>query len=235
MKRSINFIFILTLLVVFASCKKDNRDAPDSTFKGRITYQGQPIMVDQGQVRFQLWEPGWGTLAPIDVAVSQEGTFSAILFNGNYKLVLPKNDGPYLAKVDGGAAKDTIMVNISGNKEMDIEVLPYYMVRSAQFAQASGRVNATAKIEKIITDANAKNIEKVSLFINRTPFVGANGNLQIQRKDSAVVAGTDLNNLQLSVPIPTITPAQNFVYARVGVKILNVDDWVYSPIQKITY
>ena len=235
MKRSINFLFILTLLVVFASCKKDNFDPPGSTFKGRITYQGQPIMVEQAQVRFQLWESGWGLYAPIDVAISQEGNFSSVLFDGNYKIVLPKNDGPYLAKVDGGAAKDTIMLNIQGNKEMDIEVLPYYMVRSAQFAQAGGRVNATVKIEKIITDANAKNIESVSLYINKTAFVGAGGNLQIQRKDSSVVAGTDLNNLQLSVPIPSITPAQNFVYARVGVKIANVEDRLYSPIQKITF
>lgn len=235
MKRSINYLLILTLLVVFASCKKDNFDPPGSTFKGRITYQGQPIMVEQGQVRFQLWEAGWGLYAPLDVAVSQEGNFSSVLFDGNYKIVLPKNDGPYVAKTEGGPAKDTILLNMSGNKEMDIEVLPYYMIRSAQFAQANGQVNATVKIEKIITDANAKNIESVSLYINKTAFVGAGGNLQVRRKDSTVSAATDLNNLQLTVPIPNITPTQNYVFARVGVKIANVEDRLYSPIQKITF
>ncbi len=59
--------------------------------------------------------------------------------------------------------------------------------------------------------------------------------MQIQRKDSAVNAATDLNNLQLSVPIPAITPAQNYVFARVGVKIAGVEDRLYSPIQKITF
>lgn len=235
MKPIIHYLFIVTLLVVFASCKKDNFDGPGSAFKGRITYQGQPIMVEQNQVRFQLWEGGWGLYAPIDVLIGQEGTFSASLFDASYKLIFPKNEGPFMMKQDAGPAKDTIVLNLSGNKEMDIEVLPYYMVRDAKFDQASGVVNTTVKIEKIITDANARNIQEVSLYINKTTFVGANADMQVARKDSAVNAGTDLNNLQLSVSIPSIKPAQNYVFARVGVKIDGVEDRLYSPIQKITF
>lgn len=234
MTRTFQSIILLTALAVFASCKKDNFDPPGSTFKGRITYNGQPVMVEQNQVRFQLWEPGWGLNAPIDVAISQEGGYSAVLFNGNYKLVIPPNEGPFMSK-SAGSTKDTIMINLQGNQDFDVEVLPYYMVTGAQFSQANGRVSSVVKIEKIITDANAKNIESVSLYINKTAFVGSNGNMQIQRKDSAVNAATDLNNLQLSVPIPAITPAQNYVYARVGVKIAGVEDRLYSPIQKITF
>lgn len=235
MKRTFNYIILLAGLAVFASCKKDNYDPPGSTFKGRITYNGQPVMVEQNQVRFQLWEPGWGLNGALDVAIDQDGSYSAVLFDGNYKLVIPKNEGPFMSKTDGGAAKDTIMINLQGNKELDIEVLPYYMVRDAQFSQANGKIAATVKIEKIITDANAKNIESVSLYINKTAFVGANGNMQIQRKDSTVNGATDLNNLQLSVNIPAMTPTQNYVYARVGVKIAGVEDRLYSSIQKITF
>lgn len=234
MKRIIHYIQILPLLVAFAACKKDNYDAPGTTFKGRITYQGQPIMVEQNQVRFQLWESGWGLYAPIDVAVSQEGSFSAVLFNGSYKLFIPRNEGPFMP-LESGPGKDTLLFDLKGNQEMDIEVKPYYMVRGAQFSQANGRVNATVKIEKIITDANAKNIESVSLYINKTAIVGANGNMQVQRKDSTVNGATDLGNLQLSVAIPAITPAQNYVFARVGVKIAGVEDRLYSPVQKITF
>lgn len=235
MKLSFHHIIVLAGLAVFASCKKDNYDPPGTTFKGRITYQGEPVMVEQNQVRFQLWEPGWGLLAPIDVAIDQDGSFSAVLFNAQYKLVFPKNEGPFMSKTDGGAAKDTLMINLQGNQELDIEVLPYYMIRDARFSVANGEVTASVKIEKIITDANARNIESVSLYINKTAFVGANGNMNIQRKDSAVTAATDLNNLQLSVPIPSITPTQNYVFARVGVKIAGVEDRLYSPVQKITF
>ncbi len=234
MTRTFQSIILLVALAAFASCKKDNFDPPGSTLKGRITYNGQPVMVEQNQVRFQLWEPGWGLNAPIDVAVNQEGGYSAVLFDGNYKLVIPKNEGPFMSK-SVGSTKDTIIIKLQGSQDFDVEVIPYYMVTSAQFSQANGRVSSTVKIEKIITDANAKNIESVSLYINKTAFVGSNGNMQIQRKDSAVNAATDLNNLQLSVPIPAITPAQNYVFARVGVKIAGVEDRLYSPIQKITF
>lgn len=235
MKRKYNLLILLAGLASFASCKKDNFDPPGSTFKGRITYEGEPIMVEQNQVRFQLWEPGWGLNGAIDVAIDQDGSYSAVLFNGNYKLIIPKNEGPFMTKSTGSPAKDTIMINLQGNQELDIEVMPYYMIRNAQFSQAGGKVAATVQIEKIITDANARNIESVSLYINKTAYVGANGNMQIQRKDSAVNGATDLNNLQLSVSIPTITPTQNYVFARVGVKIAGVEDRLYSPIQKITF
>lgn len=235
MKRILHFIILLGALVTLASCKKDNFDPPGSTFKGRITYNGAPIMVEQNQVRFQLWEPGWGLNGAIDVAIDQDGSYSAVLFNGNYKLVIPKNEGPFMSKSTGNSTKDTIMISLQGSQELDIEVMPYYMIRDAQFSQAGGKVAATVTIEKIITDANARNIESVSLYINKTAFVGANGNMQIQRKDSAVNGATDLNNLQLSVNIPAITPTQNYVFARVGVKIAGVEDRLYSQIQKINF
>src|SRR5687768_6041350 len=98
MKRIFNYNIILAVLVVFASCKKDNFDPPGSTFKGRITYNGEPIMVEQNQVRFQLWEPGWGLNGALDVAIDQDGSYSAVLFNGKYKLVIPKNEGPFMSK-----------------------------------------------------------------------------------------------------------------------------------------
>lgn len=235
MKPKHNLLILLAGLMAFASCKKDNFDPPGSTFKGRITYEGEPIMVEQNQVRFQLWEPGWGLNGAIDVAIDQDGSYSAVLFNGNYKLIIPQNEGPFMTKSTGSPAKDTIMINLQGNQDFDIEVMPYYMIRNAQFSQAGGKVAATVKIEKIITDANAKNIESVSLYINKTTYVGANGNMQIQRKDSTVNGATDLNNLQLSVNIPAITPTQNYVFARVGVKIAGVEDRLYSPVQKITF
>ncbi len=147
MTRTFQSIILLVALAAFASCKKDNFDPPGSTLKGRITYNGQPVMVEQNQVRFQLWEPGWGLNAPIDVAVNQEGGYSAVLFDGNYKLVIPKNEGPFMSK-SVGSTKDTIIIKLQGSQDFDVEVMPYYMVTSAQFSQANGRVSSTVKIER---------------------------------------------------------------------------------------
>jgi hypothetical protein len=234
MKPTFNHIIILAALVTAASCKKDNFDPPGSTLKGRITYNGEPIMVEQNQVRFQLWEPGWGLNGALDVAIGQDGSYSAVLFDGNYKLVIPKNEGPFMAKSSGNS-KDTLMISLKGNTDFDIEVMPYYMIRNTQFSQAGGKVSSTVSIEKIITGVDAKDITAVSLYINKTAYVGANGNMHIQRKDSTVSGTTDFNSLQLTVNIPAITPAQNYVFARIGVKIAGVEDRLYSPVQKITF
>jgi hypothetical protein len=107
------------------------------------------------------------------------------------------------------------------------------MIRNPQIATAAGKVNATFKAEKIITDANAKNIENVGLYINRTQFVSPGNNIA-----NTVLAGsaiTDPNNLSLSVTIPTLTPAQNYVFARIGLKIANVEDRIFSPLVKLQF
>ncbi|TBO44480.1 DUF3823 domain-containing protein [Pedobacter kyonggii] len=233
MKNRIYFIIGAIIAVLFSSCKKDNYEAPAADFTGRIVYQGEAINVQYGQVNFELWQSGFGNYSALNVNVSQDGNFSAKLFDGNYKLVFSPNQGPFLWKKNAAGKQDTIAVNISGNKVMDIEVMPYYMIRSASLTAASGKVNGFCKLEKIITDANAKDIESVSLYINKTQFVDGGNNIAIQQLTGAALA--DLNNLNMSVNIPTIVPTQNYVFARIGVKIAGVDDLIFTPVTKISF
>ena len=86
--------------------------------------------------------------------------------------------------------------------------------------------------EKIITDANAKDIERVSLYINAGQFVGQD-NIAVVNLAGADI--TDPNNINLQVSVPSISPAQPFVYARVGLKIANVEDMIFTPVQKVQY
>jgi hypothetical protein len=233
MKNRFYFIIGATIAVLFASCKKDNYDAPEADFTGRIVYKGEAINVQYGQVNFELWQPGFGNNAAIPVNVSQEGTYSAKLFDGNYKLVFAANQGPFLWKKNAAGRQDTIAVNISGSKVMDIEVMPYYMIRGATLSAAAGKVNGFCKLEKIITDANAKDIENVSLYINKTQFVDGGNNIGSQQINGAAIA--DLNNLNMSVSIPAMTPTQNYVFARIGVKIAGVEDMIFTPVSKISF
>ncbi|WP_412467626.1 DUF3823 domain-containing protein [Pedobacter sp. KLB.chiD] len=231
----IRFYFMIGALVsiLLASCKKDNYDAPEADFTGRIVYKGEPISVQYGQVNFELWQSGFGNYSALNVNVSQDGTYSAKLFNGDYKLVFSPNQGPFLWKKNAAGKQDTISVNISGNKVMDIEVTPYYMIRGATLTATAGKVNAFCKLEKIITNADAKDIENVSLYINKTQFVDGSNNIATQQISGAAIA--DLNNLNMSVTIPGITPAQNYVFARIGVKIAGVDDLIFTPVTKISF
>ncbi|RYY29807.1 MAG: DUF3823 domain-containing protein [Sphingobacteriaceae bacterium] len=232
MKIKLKFILLIFLAAAF-SCKKDNYEAPSSTLNGRLIYRGDAIGVEYNQVPFQLYQPGFGKIGPITGTFDQDGTYSTLLFNGNYKFTIPPGQGPFKWKENANNQRDTVAVTISGNQSIDIEVTPYYMVRNPQITVASGRVNAAFNIEKVVTDATAKGIDRVTLYINKTQFVsGADNIAAVDLNGSAI---TNLNNLTASVAIPAISPTQNYIFARIGIKISGIEDMIFSPVQKLTY
>jgi hypothetical protein len=226
MKFNIDKILLLVLSVFsLASCALDNYDEPKSTFTGAMLYNGDTICVaSRSAVYFEMREPGWQFTTPINVVVKPDGTFSTVLFNGKYKLLLPSSQGPYVNP------SDTMNVEISGNTKKDIEVTPYYMIRNAKFAVSGRVITGSCKAEKIITDSRAKNIERVTLYASYTYFAD-----QFTNDVNADAALTDLNNLSVIVTVPAMAskPAQNFVYVRLGIKIAGVDDMIYTSPRKI--
>ncbi len=230
MKISFHHILLLVLISIVISCKKDNYDRPSSLLTGRILYKGEAIQVEYDRVPFELYQYGFGKVGPINGAITPEGTFSHLLFDGEYKFVIRPGQGPFVWPQTSGKS-DSITINVNGNTVRDIEVEPYYMVRSPQLSVAGGRVTGTFKVEKIITDAREKGIEKATLFINKTMFVSNDNN--IARTELAGSAVTDPNNISLSVTVPEIKPTQNYVFARIGVKTAGVEDWIFSPVVKL--
>lgn len=218
------------------SCKKDNYKAPSTTLKGRLVYKGDSLGVERDQVPYELYQYGFGKIGAIGSTFAQNGTYSQVLFDGDYKLIIPNGQGPFLWKQTPTGAPDSLAVTLSGNQTLDLEVTPFYMIRSPQIAAvaADTSVTATFKLEKIITDpVNAKDIDRVSLYINKTQFVSGGDN--IKGTDLAGSAITDVNNITLNVKVPVIVPKQNYVFARIGVKIAGVEDMIFSPLQKIQF
>ncbi|MGV3502743.1 MAG: DUF3823 domain-containing protein [Adhaeribacter sp.] len=233
MKHKLIWILGLFLSGGLVSCENDNYEEPQSVLQGRIVYQGEPLPVAYNQVNFQLWEPGWQLKSPINVQVDQDGSFSQLLFNAPYKLIIQSAQGPFRAIRNSATNSDTILVDLKGSQTLDIEVMPYYMIRNPQLSASGRNLTANFKLEKIITDANAKNVERVSLYVNKTMFVDQGNYLPEAFKDLAGADITDMNNVSLNLTVPAITPAQNYVFARVGLKIAGVEDMLYSPVQKI--
>jgi hypothetical protein len=247
MKHKLQYIALMVFCLAVFSCKKDNYEEPKSKLSGRFHYKGEAIHVQYDQVPFLLFQSGFGKVGPIGTntdprnpnnslpsqfpALTQEGTYSHVLFDGEYKLVVAPGQGPFYWPQTGGKS-DSISITVKGDTKRDIEVEPYYMIRTPQISKAGGNVTAAFKIEKIITDAaRAKDIETATLFINKTQFVSGADNI-----GSTNIAGsaiTDPNNISLSVTVPNISPAQNYVFARIGVKIAGVEDLIFSPVVKI--
>jgi hypothetical protein len=224
------YIWFLLIIVTGSACKKDNFDAPGSLLSGRLVYQGTPIEVEYNQVPFELYQYGFGKVGAVGTTFAPEGTYSMLLFNGEYKFIIPNGQGPFKWKQRPNGAPDTTVIQLNGNQTLDIEVTPYYLIRNHQFSASGGKVNATFKIEKIINDASAKNIESVSLYINKTKFVSGADNIA----DPVNLGGgaiADPNNVSLSINIPA--SAQDYVYARIGLKVQGVEDRIFSPVVKV--
>jgi hypothetical protein len=224
-KYSIAVVFVSLILF---GCKKDNYDEPNAKLSGRFLYQGEVIHVEYNRVPYEVYQYGFGKVGPINGTITPEGTYSQMLFNGDYKFVVRPGQGPFLWPQTGGKA-DSLPIQVNGNTTKDIEVMPYYMIRTPQLSFAGGKVTGSFKIEQIITGVDAKTIERTALFINKTIFVGVDNN--IARVDLTTIA--DPNNVSLNVTVPAITPTQNYVFAVIGVKASGVEDWIFSEVKKI--
>ena len=229
----IKYIFFLFIGWSLSSCDYDNYEAPKSSLTGNVVYQGEPINVASNEVNMELWEPGWQLRNRIDVTMGQDGSYSASLFDAEYKLVFRQNQGPFRMVTNPVTNSDTILVNVNGATVLDIEVMPYYMIRNPQITKNGSTVNATASVEQIITDANARDIERVSLYINQTTFVDNRGNYHLAVQHLQAGDIDELANVSLSLPLPDLVRAQNYVYARIGVKIQGVEQMIYSPVQQL--
>ena len=233
----------LLLTVGLAGCEFDNFEPPKSTFDGRLVYKGEPLLIQSANVAvgnnsdfpvfLELWQKAYNNRSSIRVPIKQDGSFSSLLFDGDYKLIVPNGQGPFLWKRTATNAPDSVDVAIRGSKTMDIEVIPYYMVRTPQFTVSGRKVSGSVKLEKVITDAvNGKTVERVSLYVNKSQFVDA-GN-SINKADLAGSAITDLNSVSLTTDvIPALVPSQSYVFVRVGLKITGVEDMIYTPVQKV--
>ncbi|WP_026967326.1 DUF3823 domain-containing protein [Algoriphagus terrigena] len=226
-----NIAGVIGLGVILTSCSYDNYEEPKLTLEGTLVYQGEPIGVSYNDVYMELWEQGWQRLGSISVAVDQDGTFSSQLFAGEYKLIIPGNQGPFRKIANPESGNDTIPINLSGSQLMEIEVLPYYMIRSLNISGGSDKVEAAFSLEKIITDVNAKDIQEVFLYVSKTSFVDGRTSIANTRIGGSDL--TDLSNISLSVNVPARVPTQDYAFARIGVRIQGVEDMIFSDIVKV--
>jgi hypothetical protein len=218
--------FAITLLaglgLLAAGCAKDNITPPTSQLTGRITYQNQALNVrGSGNVQLELWQRGEFNRNKIQVFVAQDGTYSADLFDGDYKLTRLRDNGPWANNTD------SISVTVKGNTVVDVPVQPYFTIGTATIAKSGTNVTASFPVTKVGT----RDIEEATLFLSYRQFVDVSNQFATASKYTA-----DLTNLSqpvsLSVAIPT--SAKGTIYARVGVKTQGVNELIYSPVQTIT-
>nr|WKN36073.1 DUF3823 domain-containing protein [Tunicatimonas sp. TK19036] len=230
MKNIIYSVTILLASTLLLSCEKDNYDPPSSLLSGRILYQGTPLNFEYNRVSYELYQDGFGKTGPMGSTFTPEGEFSQLLFDGTYKMVVPNGQGPFLWGAEADMP-DTVNITVSGNTEMDFEVLPFWMIRNPQISSGSNQVTGTFALEQIVQDANARDIESVTLYVSKTMFANSQTNVAINSLEGGEIA--DLGNVTLQATVPELVPSQSYVFASIGVKFVGVDDLIFSPTQKI--
>jgi hypothetical protein len=183
-----SFLYIAAaIFTVLMGCKKDNFDPPGSVLKGRVVYNGQALQVrtptvnasggtTTGGVQLELWQYGYQLFTKIPVYVNQDGTFSASLFDGNYKLVRL-----------GGAPwennTDSIDIKLNGSLEVDVPVVPFFTVSNASFTfnKADSTVTGTFTVNNVVPGST---LELASISVGPTQFVDVVN--QVVNRDQSV-------------------------------------------------
>ncbi|WP_353722228.1 DUF3823 domain-containing protein [Dyadobacter sp. 676] len=214
---------LLALMLGLSACEKDNRTEPKSVLKGRVVYEGQPVGVRSNGVQLELWQHGYQLFTKIPVHVSQDGTFSASLFDGNYKLVLLRGNGPWTDNTD------SIDVELRASKEIDVPVNPYFVLKNDVYSKGEGKVSATFNVQQV---AKGRTLERVNLYIGTTTIVDPNNSVANAQEVAANL--TDLSKpVTLTVNIPAAQASREYVYARIGVKTSGVGEMLFGMPQKI--
>ncbi|MDR6803236.1 hypothetical protein J2Y45_000506 [Dyadobacter sp. BE34] len=214
---------LLALVTALSGCEKDNRTEPESVLKGKVVFEGQPIGLRSNGVQLELWQHGYQLFTKIPVMVAQDGTFSASLFDGNYKLVRLRGNGPWVDNTD------SIDVELRGSKEIDVPVNPFFILKNDVYSKGEGKVSATFNVQQVTA---GRTIERVNLYIGTTTIVDPGNNVGNAQEVAANI--TDLSKpITLTANIPANLASREYIYARIGVKTSGVGEMLFGMPQKV--
>jgi hypothetical protein len=177
--------FFLTLIATaslfLAGCEYDNLEAPMSSLSGKVVYNNKPVGVRTNGNQLELWQEGHKLRTLIPVYISHDGTFSASLFDGTYKLVR-KGNSAWLQQ-----ATDTIVVEVKGNTKVDVPVTPYSTIDNESFVFANNTITANFTVNKIVATTN---VEAVRLYLGKTMLTDEGRNeVRVSANMASVVLG----------------------------------------------
>jgi hypothetical protein len=187
---------------------------------GRIIYNNEPVGVRSNALELELWQHGYANFTKIPVFIKQDGTFSAVLFDGKYKLVR-MNGAPWENNTD------SIDVEVRGNTIVDVPVVPYFSLSNVSFQKNGSQVTATFTVHKV---SSQRNLKKVYLFLGKTIITDNGYNIARISKDAASITLGEPTTLAVAIPSAN---SSSTIFARVGVETDGIGQLIYSESKKI--
>ncbi len=239
--RSTGTIGMVLLAITVAACggltEIDNYDAPNSMLSGHVMYNGSPVSLRTGGVQLELWEPAYENRDKIPIYVNQDGSFSALVFDGDYRLNTIDNNGPWVNRTD------TIDVHVRGNTVVDVAVQPYYVVQDPQitYDSSDGPEGSVTASFRIANPNPGRDLEYVGLYVGTTAFVDRiNRVAQLEVPRAQLPANWMTDPVTLNVKLPDnirVTPSpapREHVHVRVGIKVVGLAEMIFSPLVKLS-
>jgi len=213
---------LITTTVIFTGCEYDNYAEPTSTLSGRVVYAGEPVGVRTNGPQLELWDDGQELSAQFPIHIAHDGTFSAVLFDGEYKLVR-KTNSPWLPELT-----DTLVIQVKGHTEIDVPVQPYFTVSNSRIQQNDGTVTADFTLNKV---AETATLDNVNLYFGKNMLID---DVRHDHKTSVSAADITIDGTNsITADIPTSLSGLGYIFVRLGVKSSASGELYYTQIQKI--
>jgi hypothetical protein len=215
-------IIIVAIAALITSCSLDNYDPPSSLLTGAVTFNGQNLNLDHGNITFNLFQDGYEKNGPIAVSVAGDGTFSALVFDGTYHLYNIDDNGPWANDI---APIDII---IKGNTTINVEVHPYYLIENVTIALNGTDIKALCSVSEITSGKNAK---QIFLAVGRTQFINDQSYSYLERKvvNSVNVGGSH----SFTIDASEFVDSYDCLWARIGLEVAGLEKFIYSKPVRI--
>jgi hypothetical protein len=215
--------YLALALAALGGCDFDNFAPPQSELTGRVVYQGQTVNVRQNAVQLELWQDGFELSDPIPLHINQDGTFAAMLFDGEYKLVRKQNNGSWVNNAD------TLRIEVRGSLDLDVPVEPFFTIENATIERAGSALTGSFALQQIVAD---REVERIALYVGTTRFVDSRYNaLSVEQEvDNTALEGIN----SLTADLGGELQDEDHLFARIGVKTVGVEEMIYTPVEEIS-
>ncbi len=163
MKKQINYLIALGLLLAVASCKIDNYPAPDAQLYGTFLDIDTNQPVEQDIIRgstIEYIEQGYEAEAKQYMIIKNDGSYRNNLIFANTYMITP---------VRGNFVPMTPQeINVAGATQLDFKVQPYIRVKDAKIERVGNKVVATFKLEQTVINK----VKRIGLYAHPEPVVG---------------------------------------------------------------
>lgn len=212
------------LLLLFSGCEYDNFDAPKSILSGRVVHEGMSVGVRTNGTQLELWQSGFQLYEKIPVYIAHDGSFSAALFDGQYKLV--RLDGAPWEK-----QSDTIIVDVKGNTTIDVPVTPYFIAKGETYSKSGNSIKTAFEVVRISETAK---IDRVRIYLGKSILTDQNRHEAVVDVDlSKYNSNQDKYEMTQTIDIPAILQEYPYVFARIGVSSSKSNEFYYTQVAKI--